>query len=257
TSRSPSRTTNRLPVDVEASAWVSEPSGRTRCAASRRSRAACATRSEPATTAPSGPTRAASRICEEISVRSASAWAASIARTLTHTQSRAHPQASAPAEVLRRPRDAPRRDDRVLRASLVRAADVPCARGALLRTARGLARRGGAAALHARVRVERRAGVPRLDRRLRLRRVPLPALGLHAARERRRDGPRRAPGRRARDGRARGELPDPPGLRAVRGRESGAPRVRRPRDPARLALRDGELRRLRRRGQLVAAAPTA
>src|SRR5439155_5343136 len=131
--RSPSRTTNTLPSSVAASSWVSvPPPGWTSAAASLSSAAARATSvarvssaSVEARTDPDSAKRTAVSICEEISVRSASAWAASIGLTLTHTPPGACPEESAGAEVLLRPGNAPRGDDRVLRAPVVRPAHVP------------------------------------------------------------------------------------------------------------------------------------
>ncbi len=68
------------------------------------------------------------------------------------------------------------------------------------------------------------------------------------------DRARRAAGRAARRGRARGVVPGAADLRALRGRERDAARARRPRDPAPLAVRDGERDRLRRRAELVVGA---
>src|SRR5579863_7682785 len=84
--RAPSRTTNTLPDGVEASTCVTSPPSPRPVArassspAARASAAAsCSTGSvEPATSPASSKSTAAST-CEEISVRSASAWAASIA----------------------------------------------------------------------------------------------------------------------------------------------------------------------------------
>ena len=98
--------------------------------------------------------RTAASICDEISVRSASAWAASIGAEATSAPAdgcgrlRAIPQADARAEVLRRPRHPPRRDGRLLRAALVRAAALPRALAARARAPRrrvGLLRQGALA----------------------------------------------------------------------------------------------------------------
>src|SRR4029434_2743086 len=63
-----------------------------------------------------------------------------------------------------------------------------------------------------------------------------------------------AAGRGVRGDRARGNLPGPAALPALRRPQPGAARVRGPGDPPRLALRDGERDRARRRDQLVACA---
>ena len=84
---------------------------------------------EPATAPFSSKTTAAS-ICDEISVRSASACWASIGRSSIELPPRAGATTRPDREVLRRPRHAPRGDDRLLRAALLRAADVPRARAA-------------------------------------------------------------------------------------------------------------------------------
>src|SRR5436190_5036734 len=76
-----------------------------------------------ASTAPSPSTIATWTTCDEISVRSPSAWAASMRRSILLLDPRNSPQ------VLCRPRHASRRDDRVLRAALVRPAALPLARG--------------------------------------------------------------------------------------------------------------------------------
>src|SRR5205823_4750373 len=69
-----------------------------------------------ARTEPSPSTIATWTTCDEISVRSASAWAASTRRSILPLHRRHPPQ------VLRRPRHASRRDDRLLRPPFVRAA---------------------------------------------------------------------------------------------------------------------------------------
>src|SRR2546430_11233284 len=145
----PSRTKKTLPSPVATSSCVSgESPVLSSSAAASSSEAARASASPsppvaPATLPLSSKTTAA-LICEEISVRSASAcWAS------TGPQSRVRPDAGAQtgpvAEVLRRPRHPPRGDDRLLRAALLRAAHIPRAlpaRGDRPR-GRGLRPRGG------------------------------------------------------------------------------------------------------------------
>src|SRR5262249_4206031 len=75
-------------------------------------------------------------ICDEISVRSASACWASIWE-IQHIAARADQTPRPRAEVLRGPRAPPGRDDRLLRAPVVRAADVPRALAARARRPRG------------------------------------------------------------------------------------------------------------------------
>ena len=124
--RPPSRTTKTLPSSVAASSWAT--SGPQRLAPASTSRFAplgealgsgrVGQRSSPSPSRPRS-TTTTSATCGEISVRSASAWAASMA--CEHTAARE----ASPEQVLRRPRHAPGRDDRVLRAPLVRAAALP------------------------------------------------------------------------------------------------------------------------------------
>src|SRR5581483_3439880 len=92
----------------------------------------------------------------------------------------------------------------------------------------------------------------RRDRDLDLRAVRLPRLRVLRAHERRPDPARGAPGcgHRRRD--SGGDLPGAPGLRRHLEAQPGAADAVRPRDPARLALRDGERDRARGRGELVA-----
>src|SRR5918994_2697579 len=123
---SPSCTTKTLPVSVEASSWFSEPCRASAAAASRSWTArtnGSLSASVEASTFPLASKRAAASTCEEISVRSAKACSAVTA--LNDTGRRAEAKKKARAEVLRRPGDAPRGDDRVFRAALVRPADVP------------------------------------------------------------------------------------------------------------------------------------
>ena len=85
-------------------------------------------------------TTTAASTCEEISVRSASAPAASMkldANRAPILPAVRRPLAPARREVLRRPGPAPRRDDRLLRAALLRLADLPRARAARLHRPRG------------------------------------------------------------------------------------------------------------------------
>src|SRR5438552_2465164 len=77
-----------------------------------------------ARTVPSPSTIATWTTCDEISVRSASAWAASTRRSILPLHRRHPPQ------VLRRPRHASRRDDRLFRASFVRTAALSLPRAA-------------------------------------------------------------------------------------------------------------------------------
>src|SRR5262249_51436949 len=86
-----------------------------------------------ASTPPSSSRTATWTTWDEISVRSASAWAASMRRSILRAY-----QGDC-AQVLRRPRHAPGRDDRVFRAALVRAASLSLARPAR----RGRADTGG------------------------------------------------------------------------------------------------------------------
>src|SRR2546423_2413678 len=137
----PSRTRKTLPAPVGTSSCVrGESPVLSSSAVASSSEAARANASpsppvEPATLPLSSKTTAA-RICEEISVRSASACWASIG-----PQSRVRPDAGAQtgplAKILRRPWHAPRGDDRLFRAALVRAAHVSRALAA------GLDRPGG------------------------------------------------------------------------------------------------------------------
>src|SRR5688500_12736669 len=125
---SPSRTTKTLPVSVEASSWLSEPWRASAAAASRSWTArtnGSLSASVEAATVPFASKRVAASTCEEISVRSARACSAVTA--LNDTARRAQAKKKARAEVLRRPGNAPRGDDRVLRAARLRAADLPVA----------------------------------------------------------------------------------------------------------------------------------
>src|SRR2546423_4177289 len=130
--RSPSRTTNTLPSAVATSSWFTAPPlSRTPAAASRSSfasRASSAPSSKlAASTVPLDASMTALRTCDEISRRSFKASAAPTGSDANtgHTPGRADPEAAARAEVLRGPRHAPGGADRLLRAALVRAADVP------------------------------------------------------------------------------------------------------------------------------------
>src|SRR2546430_1123410 len=347
-----------LPSAVATSTWFGEAALRSPVAASSSSRAArtnaCARSSSAkveAPTSPSSPKSAADSICDEISVRSASAWAASMARlTLTQAILRAvaRPKAHSRAEVLRRSGHAPRRDGGLLRAALLRPADLPRPlaprvdrtgrrvdvpraadyarparrpdrahrrprqlgaperddardhrrRGApldvalllqrprvglqhRLRTAEPLvpAREGDRAPPDGRLardalrraarRLDRRELPPRprtrrgreqhhrlraLDRDLDPRRLRLPRLRLLLPDQRGRVRSRRAARRRVRGDRAGGDFPGAADLRPLHEAEPDAAHLRRHRDPARLALRDGERDRLRRRGELVVRA---
>src|SRR5256885_2862614 len=84
--RDPSLTTNTLPFGVEASTWVTSAPSPSSLARARSSPAALARAAAPsspdsveAATSPDSSKSTAASTCEEISVRSASAWAASIA----------------------------------------------------------------------------------------------------------------------------------------------------------------------------------
>src|SRR5438477_473942 len=94
-----------------------------------------------------------------------------------------------------------------------------------------------------------------VDHRFAARRLRVPHLLLHVLDERGSNGARDTPGRRARGGSARGDLPSAALLSALRESQPDVASVRRAGDPARLALRDGERDRVRRRAQLVARAP--
>src|SRR5262249_33825843 len=84
---------------------------------------------------PSASTIATSITCEEISVRSASAWGASMRLSILRGRARLGSQrrqarSAGPGgvrEVLRRPRHPPRGDDRLLRPAVLRAAALPLA----------------------------------------------------------------------------------------------------------------------------------
>src|SRR5918995_393568 len=124
----PSCTTKTLPVSVEASSWFSEPCRASAAAASRSWTARTndsLSASVEAATLPLASKRTAASTCEEISVRSARACSAVTA--LNDTGRRAQAKKEARAEVLRRPGNPPRGDDRVFRAARLRAADLPLA----------------------------------------------------------------------------------------------------------------------------------
>src|SRR5438132_153182 len=248
-----------LPSAVATSTWFGEAALRSPVAASSSSRAArtnaCARSSSAkveAPTSPSSPKSAADSICDEISVRSASAWAASMARlTLTQAILRAvaRPKAHSRAEVLRRSGHAPRRDGGLLRAALLRPADLPRPRAA-----RRLDRRELPPRPRTRRGREQHHRLRALDRDLDPRRLRLPRLRLLLPDQRGRVRSRRAARRRVRGDRAGGDLPGAADLRPLHEAEPNAAHLRRHRDPARLALRDGERDRLRRRGELVVRA---
>ena len=125
---SPSRTTKRLPSAVATSRWVASSPAVSSNSTWRLRR--CFARSSgtvDATTSPSAPTITADSTCDEISVSSESAVLPSVIaeRLASH-------DARGLLEVLRRPRHASRRHDRVLRAPLVRAAPLPRPRPARL-----------------------------------------------------------------------------------------------------------------------------
>src|SRR5215475_9563199 len=138
--RSASRTTRTLPPWSAASSWTSSCSRRS-SALRKSSSAAPAIRparsssTVAATTVPSLSSTTAASIWLEISVRWASASAVgAMGLTLTQPILRTDAAVAAAArQVLRRPRPAPRGDDRLLRAALVRAAALPDDLAALAR----------------------------------------------------------------------------------------------------------------------------
>src|SRR5947209_7850036 len=346
----PSRTTNTLPSPVATSSCVSRGSPVFSSSAVASSSEAARARTspfppvEPATLPLSSKTTAV-WICEEISVRSARAcWA------FIGPQSRVRPDAGAQtgslAKVLRRPRYAPGRDDRLLRTALLRAAHLPLAVTARLdrpggrvvvprqgdqahaagdadrshhrsgshcpgqrarawtrrrrrtvvdvplalqrarvrvqhrlrptqpvlpawqrarvhrdgglahhpvrRTPRELARGVGVEGVRARIRRQLDDRVHRLDRRLALRGLHLSRLLLLRPDKRGAERAGSATGRGARDGVPRRHVPGTAALPALRRPQPGAARIRRARDPPRLALRHVQRDRLRRGIELVA-----
>src|SRR5439155_20801909 len=86
-------------------------------------------------TAPCSSTITAARIWDEIWIRSARECAASIGRE--PYSAREDPETIIVREVLRGPRHASRSDDRLFRAAVVRAADLPRARPARVHRSRG------------------------------------------------------------------------------------------------------------------------
>src|SRR5215475_4610494 len=186
--RSASRTTRTLPPWSAASSWTSSCSRRS-SALRKSSSAAPAIRparsssTVAATTVPSLSSTTAASIWLEISVRWASASAVgAMGLTLTQPILRTDAAVAAAArQVLRRPRPAPRGDDRLLRAALVRAAALPDDLAAL---ARRPARR---------VELPRHRAEARLPRQLDLEHRPHHPRG-PAARDRPRDHRRRGAG---------------------------------------------------------------
>src|SRR5258705_5885882 len=154
----PARTTKPLPSAVPPSSCVSALSPVLISSAAASSPAAALASSSARGDSPSvdaailpwSSNTTAAWICEEISVRSASACLASIVAKHRGGRSRRRPEEAVAAralrplarycarhassetgsgaEVLQRPRPAPRRDDRLLRASLLRSADLPLPR---------------------------------------------------------------------------------------------------------------------------------
>ena len=138
-------------------------------------------------------------------------------------------------------------------------ADAGLARDALLRVARGLDRVRPAHPLRGRGRRQLVRRLRALGGRLDDRGLRLPVRGLLPADERRALVPGRPAGHDRRRGAAGGELPGAADLRALLEQRRRAEGLRRPGAAARLAVRDGERDRLRRRGELAlrAEAPPA